>query len=487
MASPIPAGGRSRATAQEALTAVVREPPSWVLLVGFAIAAGAANVLLGYGTSVGQKPFLLALMVGVLPAALIAFGALIESQRALLAWIAFALSLTGLPLGAALPLPGSARIYVTDVLLLLAVGSWLAARLSHRGTGRVRLSVIFSWPLALFALAIFVGVFKGHERYDASIVGQPLRLLLYAGIALALTDTTPEGAWKAITRVFYAGAVVEALWAAYYLASGGSQTHSLSLSTGGTRILALSVAIYLTGSMICALLNLELERQPFRQVGHAAIAALALFGIVVSFGRTTYAAVALIVPLLLVTRRYMRRTVLFVLPMFVPLLLLAALFVPSAAPSIVPTLKERISGTSSSDLNVKWREGAISATLEGVDKEWLTGVGFGRISRFVLEGQLFTITDDPHNSYVFLLAGGGVFALGSFLLICVLYLVDALGRLRSARPVEQALLIWTLGTWFAFMVNALAGPVLSNPTMLLTIWVLFALPSVVPGRSARDE
>lgn len=453
------------------------------------MAAAGANLLLGYGLAVGQSAFLLALAVGLLPALMIAFGALVESQRALLAWAALAISFTGMDvLVQRLPLPGGAAVFSTDVLLLLAVGAWLASRLSRtEQRGRVRLSAIFGLPLALVAVTVVAGILKGQERYGASFIGQPLRLVLYAGIALALIDTTPSSAWKAITRVFYAGAIVESFWAAYYLATGGSQTGGDNLSTGGVRVLALSVAIYLTGSMICALLNLELERQPLRQLGHAAVAGLALFGIVVSFGRTTYAAVALIVPLLLVSRRYMRRAVFFVLPLFAPIIVIGALLVPTVAPDLLPTLQRRITATSSEDINVKWRNRARDAALDGVDKEWLTGVGFGRVTRFEIEGKVFTIHGDPHNSFVYLLAGGGVLALGAFLLVCLLYVVDALRRLRRADAVGQAVIVWALGTWLAFMVNAAAGPVLPHPIMLLTIWILFALPSVVPRAQAADS
>ena len=188
----------------------------------------------------------------------------------------------------------------------------------------------------------------------------------FAGIALALTDTTPTSTWKAITRVFYAGAVIQAFSALYYMATGSQQTEAQSLSTGGVRILALSTAVYLTGSLICALLNLELERQPGRQLGHAAIAGLALFGVVVSFGRTSYAAIVLIVPLLLITRRYLRRTVLIVLPLFAPLLVVLALFTPKLAPDLLPAFERRVTGTSSEDINVVFRDRAREAVLEDV-------------------------------------------------------------------------------------------------------------------------
>jgi hypothetical protein len=461
--------------------ALLRHLPPWLVLGGFAVLAASANLLVGYGTAVGQKAFLLAFLLGTVPAALIAFGVLVESHRATLAWIGLSINLTGIPmLSEALPLPGGTQVFPTDVLLLLAVGAWLGSRLARVPPRHpVQLASFFGWPLAVVALMVTSGVLVGHERYGASIIGQPLRFVLYAGIALALTDVSVAAAWRAITIVFYGGAVVQSLWAVYYLATGGSQTGSDLLTTGGMRVIALSVATCLTGSLVCALLNLELERRPGRQFLHVFIAGLALFGIVVSFGRTTYAAVVLIVPLLLATRRYLRRTLLWLVPLFVPALILAALIVPTVDPTLVPTLQTRLTGTSSNDGAVVWRERALEASLEGVSEEWLTGIGFGRKTQFVtLERSVVKLEGDPHNSYAWLLAGGGVLALGSFLLLCAMFLVDSVRRLRRATGVAQALIVWALATWFAFMVNALSGPILTDQEMLMTIWILMALPSV---------
>jgi hypothetical protein len=469
--------------------AILLHTPRWLVVAAAASVACGANVAIGMGAAVGQKATLLAFGIGLLPALLILFGALVESHRATLAWAALALNFTGIPLfSEPLPLPGGMRVFPTDVLLLLAVGAWLASRLSGMPTRHpVRLSPLFGWPLAILAVTVMSGILIGHERYGGTIIGQPFRLLLYAGIALALTDVDLSSAWRAITFVFYAGAAVQALWATYYLATGTSQTGSAILTTGGVRALALSVAIYLTGSLVCALLNLELEYRPERQFLHLAVAGLAMFGIIVSFGRTTYAAVVLIVPLLLLTRRYMRRTILALTPLLAPVLVLAALVVPTVAPTIVPTLQARLSGTSTNDGAVEWRERARDAALEGIDDEWLTGVGFGRMTEFQMNGQVVRIDGDPHNSYAWLLAGGGVLALASFLVLCCIFVVDTLRRLRSASPTGQALVVWSLATWFAFMVNALAGPILSDPEMLMTIWVLMALPSLVAVSTARER
>lgn len=467
------------------MRAIVADTPRSLLAVAFACAGVLGNIVIGVGAAAGHRPMLLALTLGLLPAMLLAFGALVETQRATLAWAALAINLIGIPaLSEPLPLPGGTKVFPTDILLILAIGAWLGSRLSRiPARNPVHLSRVFGWPLVLVAITIMSGVLIGHERYGTSIVGQPLRLVLYAGVALALTDVGVAAAWRAITVVFYGGAVIQSVWAVYYLATGTSQTQSALLSTGGVRVLALSVAIYLTGSLVCALLNLELERRPGRQMLHLAVASLALFGIIVSFGRTTYAAVVLILPLLLITRRYMRRTVLWLAPLFAPVVAVGVLLIPTVAPNIVETLEARLSGTSTRDTAVVWRERAQAATLEGIEDERLTGLGFGRKSQFQMQGQVVKLEGDPHSSYVWILAGGGLLALGAFLFLCATYLIDAVKRLRGASQVGQAVVIWSLATWLAFMVNALTGPILTDPEMLLTIWVLMALPSIVAARA----
>ena len=70
----------------------------------------------------------------------------------------------------------------------------------------------------------------------------------------------------------------------------------------------------------------------------------------------------------------------------------------------------------------------------------LVGVGFGRTSEFVIEvesssGLMVPVWQeggqDPHNGYLYLWAGGGLAALGSFVLILAVFAWDAVRRFRS--------------------------------------------------------
>ena len=110
-----------------------------------------------------------------------------------------------------------------------------------------------------------VAAYRGHVDYGRQLVGEPIRLVLYAGIACAMVRLTPEKAYRALVAVFYLGTVWMSLNAAYYLASGGSQVDTSDLSTGGTRVLSGSVAMYMAAALILALLNLGIDHHPRRR------------------------------------------------------------------------------------------------------------------------------------------------------------------------------------------------------------------------------
>jgi hypothetical protein len=376
---------------------------------------------------------------------------------------------------------------MADVIAVLALASFVAAVLIAPPEQRPRVpkTPVLGWALVPLVALVGLGVIRGHERYGASLVGQPFRLILYAGIAVALTTVTARQAYRAITVIFYVGTVWQTLQALQLMATGGTQTDAASLSTGGTRVLALGTAMYLTGALVLALLNLELDELAGRRALHLTIAGLALFGIVVAFGRTTFAAVAFIVPVLILVFGRLRRALIDWLPVLVPVVALCVLTVSLLAPTIGPTLRERLTASASDDFNVRWREEASEATLEGVKDEPLLGVGFGRPTEFEVDQFRFEIQGDPHNSYVYLLAGGGILALASFIVLMIVYLWDAWRRFRGSTGVERALIAFAVSFWAVFMINAVAGPVLSDASFLLTMWVLLTLPALVPIRAAR--
>ena len=117
--------------------------------------------------------------------------------------------------------------------------------------------------------------------------------------------------------------------------------------------------------------------------------------------------------------------------------------------------------------------------------EPLLGLGFGRETQYVWSGVYYRVKGDPDNSYVFLLAGGGILALGGFLLLLWGFVRDAFKRLRSAIGTDRGLVIWALSAWFILAVNFAMAPFLPRPKIVLSFWAVMLVPALV--RKARKE
>jgi O-antigen ligase len=430
--------------------------------------------------------------LAVLPVTLVAIGSLIASNRAILIFAAIAIGLFDpLPLSGPLPLHTGLTLYTSDILVLLAVASWVAAWLVDREEVRPSSlqTRLLGWPLLLFGITLFAGIVQGHERYGEKLVGLPLRFLLYAGIAAALTDLTPRDAYKRLVVLFYAGTVWQAGVAVYRDATGTSAAAlSGTLSTGGERVLGGSVAMFMAGALLLAFLNLDRDRRAGRTALHLVMAALATFALVSTFQRTTFALVSILVPLSLLSFRHVGLRVAAFLPLFAPFLVLVILFIPKASPTLFPTLSERITASPSTDATANWRLNAYAAVWSQVRESPVTGVGFGRPVSFVWKGVQYNVEQDPHNQFLFLWAGGGSLLVGSFILLLAVYLLEASRRFMSATKEERRLIFFAVSLWFVFIVNSLTGIVLTVPNLLLSFWILMLLPMVVrPRQDALDD
>ncbi len=276
-------------------------------------------------------------------------------------------------------------IYLADVVVALALLTWLADRLSGSDEAALPRTPVIGWPLIVFGVALVPGLVAGSERFGASFFGQPLRLVFYAAIVTTLTRLTAQEAYRGIVIVFYAGTVLQTLAAGYYLATGQSGTDAVGLSTGGDRVLALTAAMYLAGALVLALFNLQLD--PRRWGLHVVMAGLALFGIVVTYGRTTYVAVAVLLVVLFALLGEMRRAVALSLPVVVPVVVIVVLLLPSMAPELIPTFTERINPSVETDSSYAWRQEAVEATLAATAEDRLLGGGFGATRTFSIETQ----------------------------------------------------------------------------------------------------
>jgi O-antigen ligase len=423
-----------------------------------------------------------AVALALVPVVAVALGSLIASNRAILVFAAIAINLFApLPLSDALPLQIGIEVFPSDILVLLAVASWVAAWLLGPEEARpssLRTRVL-GWPLLLFGITLFAAVIRGHERYGATLISVPTRFLLYAGIALAVTDLKPREAYRWLVGLFYAGTVWQALVAVYGYATGTSATSAVVLSTGGERVLAGSTAMFMAGALMLALLNLELDHSARRTALHLVMAALATFALVSTFQRTTFAVVGLLVPLALLAFRHIGlRTVAF-LPLLAPFLVLVALLVPKADPSLFPTLSDRVTASPSTDTSANWRRRAIAAVWTQVREAPVTGVGFGRTASFKINNVRTTLTQDPHNQFIYLWAGGGLLLLGSFVLLLLVYLTESWRRFKGGTREERPLIFWAVSLWFVFLVNSATGITLTSPPLLLVFWILMVLPMIV--------
>jgi O-antigen ligase len=456
------------------------------LVLGALLVLAAANAGLGVMLADTRTK---GIALAVLPVALVAIGSLIASNRAILIFAAFAINLFDplTPLGA-LPLHVGIQVYPSDVLVLLAVASWAAAWLVNPKDARpssLRTRVL-GWPLLLFGVTLLAAIIRGHELNGEKLVGVPLRLLVYAGIAAALTDLSPRDAYRWLVRLFYAGTVWQVLVALHGYATGTSVTSADLLSTGGIRVLAGSTAMFMAGALLLALLNLERDL-PARQTAlHLTMAVLATFALVSTFQRATFAIISLILPLTFLAFRRIGLRAAVLLPLCAPFLVLVALFLLKATPTFFPTLAHRITSSPSTDTSAQWRRKANAAVWGQVREDPLTGVGFGRSASFVTSNGRTSVGQDPHNQFLFLWAGGGLLLFGSFVLLLMVYVFESWRRFGSGTKEERRLIFWAVSMWFVFIVNSLSGIVLTEAYLLLPFWILMLLPMIVRTNRACE-
>ena len=446
------------------------------------VAAGLGLLVanLGIGVAVAGRP-----AVGLLLAALPLLGAaamwLAVAGRRFLVVAPFVLALFLGHFADRFPGTSGVSIYPADLVVGLALAGWLLSRLlAPERTPPWPRTAVLSWPFVLLALAILIGVVRGHAKYGAHYLSEPTRLLLYAAFAGAVASVTAHEAYRSIVVVFYAGAVWQAILAVYHLGTGTSATLSSTLSTGGTRTVALSTTMYLAAALALALLNLDADREGPRLWLHLAIAGLATFGIVISLGRTIFIAVGLIVPVLLFALRIARRRLILLLPVIIPVgaLLFAAMVL--LKPSLPSAIADRFTGHLGHDKAVVTRRNEYHAMVAGVSKQPLFGVGFGRTVQWQTDdGRLQSSSGDLENSYLWILAGGGGLALSAMLLWLLAFFADTFHRRRWADRYGRALLFFSMALVFIFAVNALTGPTFSDSTFALGLWAAALLPSTV--------
>lgn len=447
--------------------------------------AVACNLALAFGLS--RRSLLPALALACLPAALILFGALTAEHRHYLIFAGLALNMTIGTLNA--PILGP--LYLADFIVALALGSWLASALLQLSEGKRPhwpQTAALGWPLALFAVAIVWATYRGHEYYGTSLFGQPIRLVAYAAIAGAFAGANSRAAYRGIVAVFYVGTVWMFLNALYHLANGTSQTQSMSISTGGTRTVSLTVSLYLAMALFLALLNLQVDDSVSRRFLHIGIAALAGFGAVIGYGRAIYIVIAVLLPLVLLGVRRVRGAAASMIPFVLPFAIIVLIVVPRAVPELAPTFVDRVTAAQAEDPNVQFRAVADKEGFKVFRESPLIGVGFTREITFELDERRYDVTLGAHNSLLWILAGGGIFAFGCFAIICLTSVAGGWRRLQGVVDSrDRVLILWSRVALIAILMDAASVPLLSAPSTLVTLWIVLLLPTLVSRARTAEE
>jgi O-antigen ligase len=472
------------------LTAALETP---AFVVGGAAAASLAAYAL---VEVGPVA---AVAIALLP--VLAFGIvyLVTTGQALIFMAGLVIPVVAYP-GFGKPIVGT--LYYQDVFAGLALGALLFSTLLARGSvPPIPRTPILGLPFVLFGAAIAIATFRGHFSYGAALFGQPLRWVFYAVIIAGLAGMTVPRMYRLLQITFYAGALYATILALAFLAAGGGFASHDQLSTGGSRLLAITTSIYSAGALFFALLNLRLGVGSSSRVVHLTFGAFGLFGLIVGFGRAAYAASALIVLIILLTSPRVRSSIFTILPLAAPVLVMVAIGFSQLAPDFVADVKNRMFSPPETDINVQWRVEANKAVLPQFRENPLFGVGFGTNSEFLVESEnamtgrpefvRVEIGQDPHNGYIYFLAGGGLVALGAFALILLTFARDVVRRYRgNADPHARLLILWSCCLLFVFLFNAASGTAFTVPENILTIWALLVLPAIVPlgqGSTATDD
>lgn len=433
------------------------------------------TALVGAAIGLGRPA---AAAVAIVPLLVFATGALAGPGRWGVVLLAFASGFVGDIFIDRIPFGGSG-IFFADFLVAGAVGGLVLEWLLKPQHRRPRLprSALLGIPLLLFVGALMIGAVRGHQRYDATLIGMPLRLAAYAVIVAALPGVTPARALRGLTAVMYAGAVWLTGVAAYHIATGTSATEHDALSTGGIRYIGITAATYAAAAFLLAVLNLGARRG--REPLHLAIALIAGFDIIVAYTRTVWLALVVILVVALLVSAPLRSAFAASVPLAAPVLALGVLMTVTFAPDLVQTLVDRVTTPAGEDTSVQWRAEAYRAVLSGTSDEPVLGIGFGRTTSFSINGMPNVITGDPHNGLIYVYAGSGILGVASLIVLLVGYVAMVARRWLHARGQSRTLVTWCFCTWLLVLVHALSEPVFTSPHFILVFWITMLLPTIV--------
>lgn len=383
-----------------------------------------------------------------------------------------------------LAVPESTSVSLTDLILLVPPAvvacSFLSGGDIARRAGRLILAHRFKLVVVLFAALVVMGVAKGFFGGNGDGALQPVRLAIAPVMLFGLAVfRSRRELLHGLRIVFYPYAGYQLVVTLYYLATGGSATAAEEVSTGGTRVVGNSSAMYLSIGFILLALHLAQENRVLQRIGLVLLMGASVFTIMLALARTTWAAAFAVIVVMTLLMPEMRRGLIRFAVTVAPIAILGALLVPVFASSQLETIRERVKppeGPAQRDYSAVFRQEVWGRMLDRWEASPLFGGGFGQTVRYQSnDGSIVLVTNDPHNGFIFLLVATGIVGLTVFLLVQLGFMVMAVRALRTG-PVGRGLGAWALGTWVIFATNVFTGVVLGSRPLLTFLWVLLSIP-----------
>jgi O-antigen ligase len=349
--------------------------------------------------------------------------------------------------------------------------------------GLVTLVVAFvSW--SILSLIWAESRTKGFEQLQTAILVMLLIPIVYTGV-------TSERDVKAIAGAFVAGATVAAGYGVVTspTISGGAAEASEELNrvagtVGDPNVLA---SILLAGTFLAVALALTQKRNPAMRLTLFFCAFLCLLGVVLTFSRGGLIALG---AAMLVTPFLVRRRAAAITLMVLVVIGIVAFVVTFAPADAKDRLTKNDGGSGRTDI---WRIG-----WRMVEANPVVGIGVGNFQNTSVHYQIAPgaarvrtdLADHPsvaHNSFLELLAEGGVIGLGLFLGIIVAALATAVKATRRFLRERRSDLAVLSGAVVIAIIAILASDFFISEQFAKQLWLLIALCPALAAISLRPD
>jgi O-antigen ligase len=461
-----------------------RALPRLELPVGPRLAAGVAAALVAQvalAVAVADERWSLAIGAGAV--AVLALVATIEPRVTFCASLFYVL----------LVVLETSRVTVADLIIVLPL---LVVVCSALAGGEIAARVPALWratpfkvALALFVILVLIAVGKGFSSVGETGSIQSLRLALAPALLLSVAVFRDrQDLLRGLRLTFYAFIVYQFGEALFNLGTGRSATAASAVSTGGTRYVSNSAAMFLAIGLILAGLHLAREDRLLRRIGLTALMSMALVGVFLGLARSTWLALAAVTVVALLFTPEARRGAIRFLALATPIIVLVALVAPIAAPDQVRDVTQRVSRPQGQgrDESAVFREQAWGLMIDRWEESRIFGRGFGQTVTFERNDKtVIEVTNDPHNGFIYLLVGMGVVGLAAFAAIQLGFLRAAFKSLKL--PGARDLALWALAAWVIYIVNVFFGVLLGQQALMMFLWYLLAVPIALLALPERAE